>query len=117
MGPAPRNRAERRRTGHRRRSGHQYVNLPVLPGVVPDLTEASKQEAMHQAHQDLPYLPGTQVCLAFFTIDDGCQALADAGYTSAQLQYLRDHADAVDGDDPHIVVASRQPIEHGAGCG
>jgi hypothetical protein len=66
---------------------------------------------MDQAHEELPFLPGTQVCLAFFAIDDGCRALAEAGYTPTQLQHLRDHAASIGGDDPHIVVASRQPIE------
>lgn len=107
------NRAERRRRGHRgplpraQRHRHDDYPVPILPGIVPDLTEESKRRAMAQAHEDLPAIPGTQVRVLFMSIDDGLTRLASIGYTPEQLQQLRDQAELVGGDDPHMAVATR----------
>ena len=83
----------------------------VVPGVVPDMTEASQQHALRVAHDELPYIPGTQVCLAFFTIEEGLDQ-ASKLYTADKVDLLRQHVAAVGGSDPAIVFAYRKP--HGA---
>lgn len=102
------NRAERRR--HR---GHQHANLPVLPGAIPANTAEWHDIAMQQAHEDLPYVPGTQVRVLVYKPEDGYQALLDRGWRPDQIDQLRRHVEHMaaihDESDPHVTIAMRVP--------
>jgi len=82
--------------------------VPVLPGIIPELTDEWKQLAMDQAHEDLPDIPGTQVVIHFFTLDEGYRRLAEAGWSDDQLAQLRVHAAEIGGPDPHMAIATRE---------
>lgn len=79
----------------------------MLPGIIPDLTQPSMDRAMLQAHEDLPPIPGTCVRILVYPLDDGYRLLLENGWTDDQVNQLRHHAAAVGGDDPHMIIATR----------
>lgn len=90
------------------------MNLPVVPGVIPENTQEWRQTALDQAHEDLPEVPGTRVRVRVFTIGKGFASLAALGYSAARLSLLRasvDRAIADGAPDPHIAVAFRERVD------
>ncbi len=85
--------------------------IPMVPGVIPDRAEATQRNALAAAHDHLPNIPGTQVCLALFDIEAGLDAAAKL-YRPEQLDLLRQRVAEVGGTDPAIVFAYRKP--HGS---
>lgn len=104
------NRAHRRaHRGHTTTHRPADAPVPILPGVLPDLTDESQQRAMDQAHEDLPHIPGTQVRIFIVPLDDGPDRLRELGYTPAQIDRWLEHVATVAGDDPHMVLSTRMP--------
>lgn len=101
---AARGRARQRADDHFR----HHDEYPILPGVIPELTDEMKERAMAQAHEDLPPMAGTRVSVLFYGYEEGVAALRELDYDDEKLNLLRDHsAEALAGPDPHIVIAMR----------
>ena len=80
----------------------------MIPGVIPDLTEASKARAMREAHEQLPHVKRSTVSLLFLAPADGVDLIAEH-FGPAAADTMRGKLAQVGGPDPHIVIATRLP--------
>lgn len=80
----------------------------MIPGVIPDRTKASTDQAMAVAHDVLHPMPNTQVCISLFTVEEGLRVASEI-YGPDGVVALRVRAAQVGGDDPTIVFAYRAP--------
>jgi hypothetical protein len=83
----------------------------VIPGVIPDRTQASIDAAMAQAHEELPPLANSQVQLALFDPAAGLKLLGETVYqnTPGALDMICTKLAEIGGAEPTIVVATRMP--------
>lgn len=91
----------------------RHESYPMIPGVVPDLSEESKARAMAQAHEDLYPLPNTRVSVTFYRRQDAADMLRrlyvdDPEETIlANIALIMDEFETMGGTDPHLVIAMR----------
>lgn len=86
------------------------------PGSITDRTPETLQRAMDEAHEILPYVPGTQVCVTVYDVDDGLKLIGDMfGDEAAVMVATKLLAEG--GSCPAVIVSTRQPHEHGHECG
>lgn len=102
----------RENRAERARAEYENGRLPCVPGVIKDREQTSIDEAMAQAHHVLPYLPGTQVCIRLYDLDNGYEVCRELFGEGCVLQ-LKNMVLARGGTDPTIVISTREVHEHG----
>lgn len=98
----------RRATKKRREKQRADDPVPVIPGVIPDLSEASKAQAMREAHEQLPPVKRSTVSVLFLDPAEGINLIAEH-FGPAAAETMRGKLADVGGSDPHIVIATRLP--------
>ena len=84
-------------------------NVPVCPGIIPDTSDEQLQRALAEAHEVLPRIPGTRVCVVHFPPVEGFERLRQVGYGDEAIEMLRGLL--AEQPDPHtarIVVCYRE---------
>lgn len=94
-----------RRATQRRRA---QASVPVVPGVIPDRSEASIDLAMRQAHEVLPEVRHTRVTLQLHTPAEGL-ALIGQHFGELAVSLMQHQLDKIGGEEPTIVIATRLP--------
>lgn len=94
-----------RRATHRRRADRP---VPVVPGVIPDRSEASIELAMRQAHEVLPAVRHSRVTLQLYTPAEGLAIIAQH-FAETGVEVMREQLDKIGGTEPTIVIAARLP--------
>lgn len=92
----------------RARSEYEHGKYPMVPGVITDREPATIQEALEQGHHVLPYIPGTQVNVRVYDIEEG-MALLKKLFSEENVTAVRNMLMARGGTDPAIVITSREP--------
>lgn len=84
---------------------------PMIPGVVPELTEETKARCMAQAHEELGPLPNTRVTVTFYRKVDAEQVLRSLYLEHPNCEdnvaLMMAQFESVVGPDPHLVIAMR----------
>lgn len=94
-----------RRATHRRRA---EAPVPVVPGVIPDRSEASVEMAMRQAHEVLPAVRHTRVTIQLHTPAEGL-AIIGQHFGEIAASLIQHQLDKIGGEEPTIVIATRLP--------
>jgi hypothetical protein len=84
---------------------------PVVPGVLPDVTDEWTRHALAEAHDVLPHVPGTQVSIIWFEPGEGLDKV-ELLFGPAAHAVVADKLDAeIRRGAPHPVVtfATRRP--------
>lgn len=97
-----------RRATRRRR---EEARVPVIPGVIPDRSEASIEMAMRQAHEELPEVRNTRVHLQLFEPAVGLGLIADH-FGSVAVSIMQQQLAKIGGSEPTIVLAARLHHHH-----
>jgi len=82
--------------------------VPVIPGVIPDRTEASIEMAMRQAHEELAPVRHTRVTLQLYTPAEGL-ALIERVFGTHAVAIMQTQLDNIGGEEPTIIIATRLP--------
>lgn len=96
-----------RRATHRRRA-REAEFVPVVPGVIPDRSEASIDLAMRQAHEVLPEVRYTRVTIQLHTPAEGL-ALIGQHFGEIAVSLMQHQLEQIGGEEPTIVIATRLP--------
>lgn len=86
-----------------------HGDVPVCPGIIPDASEEQLQRALREAHDVLPQIPGTRVCVVHFPPVEGFERLRQVGYGDDAIETMRRLL--AEQPDPHtarIVVCYRE---------
>lgn len=81
---------------------------PVVPGVLPDVTDEWTQLAMAEAHEVLAPIPGTQVQIVWFEPDEGLDKVGRVFGVKARAVIAARLAE-VGGPHPVVTFATRRP--------
>ena len=86
-------------------------DVPVCPGIIPDASEEQLQRALAEAHEVLPPIPGTRVCVVHFPPIEGFERLRQIGYGDQAIETMRGLlAEQPDQRTARIVVCYREPV-------
>lgn len=80
------------------------------PGSIPDRTPETLQRAMDEAHEILPYIPGTQVCLTVYEVADGLKLIGEMFGDEAAV-VVATKLIGEGGSCPAVILSTRQPHE------
>lgn len=87
--------------------------LPFVPGVLPDDSAESLDLAMHEAHELLPWVPGTAVTIYHWHPIEGYERLRELGFTEESIAAVMALV-AERGPRARVTLACRKPHEWGA---
>lgn len=101
----------------RAREQFQEGRVPAVAGVVRNTSAAELDMAMEQAHDALPYVPGTQVTLTLYDVEPGIKFVAEFFGDETAVAVMTRLIEC--GPDARVIVCSRLPHECGPGheCG
>ena len=91
----------RKRKDLRRRRQHDETTLPACPGALPDSSPESLARAMREAHEILPYVPGTRVEVCTYEREAGLALVREYFGGEPAVAQVRE---LLDGFGPAAVV-------------